>query len=43
MDDFYYSVEGLKGYDFSLSIMTGNDFLLFTIQNFLLQVCRLRE
>ena len=29
----FASVEGLKGYDFSLSIVTGNDFLSFTIQN----------
>lgn len=39
----FASVEGLKGYDFSLSIVTGNDFLSFTIQNFRFQVCRLRE
>ena len=38
----FASVEGLKGYDFSLSIVTGNDFLSFTIQNFRFQVCRLR-
>ena len=36
-------VEGLKGYDFSLSIVTGNDFLSFTIENFRFQVCRLRD
>ena len=39
----YASVEGLKGYDFSLSIVTGNDFLSFTIENFRFQVCRLRD
>ena len=39
----FASVEGLKGYDFSLSIVAGNDFLSFTIQNFRFQVCRLRD
>ena len=39
----FASIEGLKGYDFSLSIVTGNDFLSFTIQNFRFQVCRLRD
>ena len=39
----FASVEGLKGYDFSLSIVTGNDFLSFTIRNFRFQVCRLRD
>ena len=39
----FASVEGLKGYDFSLSIVTGNDFLSFTIKNFRFQVCRLRD
>ena len=39
----FASVEGLKGYDFSLSIVTGNDFLSFTIENFRFQVCRLRD
>ena len=38
----FASVEGMSGYDFSLSIVTGNDFLSFTIQNFRFQVCRLR-
>ena len=38
----FASVEGLKGYDFSLSIVTGDDFLSFIIQNFRFQVCRLR-
>lgn len=36
-------VQGLKGYDFSLSVVTGSDFLSFTIQNFQFQVCRLRD
>ena len=35
--------EGLKGYDFSLSIVTGNDFLSFVIDRFHFQVCRLRD
>jgi hypothetical protein len=39
----FASVEGLKGYDFSLSIVTGDDFLSFIIQNFRFQVCRLRN
>ena len=39
----FASIEGLKGYDFSLSIVTGNDFLSFTIKNFRFQVCRLRD
>ena len=39
----FASVEGLKGYDFSLSIVTGNDFLSFLIKNFRFQVCRLRD
>jgi hypothetical protein len=39
----FASVEGLKGYDFSLSIVTGNDFLSFTIEKFRFQVCRLRD
>ena len=39
----FASIEGLKGYDFSLSIVTGNDFLSFTIQKFRFQVCRLRD
>ena len=39
----FASVEGLKGYDFSLSIVAGNDFLSFTIQNFRFQICRLRD
>ena len=37
------SVKGLKGYDFSLSIVTGNDFLQFTIGNYKFHVCRLRD
>ena len=39
----FASVEGLKGYDFSLSIVTGNDFLSFIIENFRFQICRLRD
>jgi len=39
----FASVEGLKGYDFSLSIVTGDDFLSFIIQNFRFQVCRLKD
>ena len=39
----FASLEGLKGYDFSLSIVTGNDFLSFIIDNFRFQVCRLRD
>ena len=39
----FASIEGLKGYDFSLSIVTGNDFLSFIINNFRFQVCRLRD
>ena len=35
--------DGLKGYDFSLSIVTGNDFLAFKIDRFHFQVCRLRD
>ena len=36
-------IKGLKGYDFTLSVVTGNDFLSFTIENFHFQVCRLRD
>ena len=36
-------VTGSKGFDFSLSIVTGNDFLCFTIGKFKFQVCRLRD
>ena len=32
-----------KGFDFSLSIVTGNDFLSFIIKNVRFQVCRLRD
>ena len=39
----FASIKGLKGYDFSLSIVTGNDFLAFYIGNFHFQVCRLRD
>ena len=38
----FSSKKGLKGYDFSLSIVTDNDFLAFTIANFHFHVCRLR-
>ena len=41
--DTFASVKDLKGYDFSLSIVTGNDFLSFYIDNFHFQVCRLRD
>ena len=36
-------IDGAKGFDFSLSVVTGNDFLCFTIENFKFQVCRLRD
>lgn len=36
-------IDGAKGFDFSLSVVTGNDFLCFTINNFKFQVCRLRD
>ena len=39
----FASIRDLKGYDFSLSIVTGNDFLSFLIDNFRFQVCRLRD
>ena len=39
----FASIQDLKGYDFSLSIVTGNDFLSFLIDNFRFQVCRLRD
>ena len=39
----FSSIKGLKGYDFSLSIVTGNDFLSFYIDNYHFQVCRLRD
>ena len=38
----FSSIKGLKGYDFSLSIVTDNDFLSFTIENYHFHVCRLR-
>ena len=36
-------VQDAKGFDFSLSIVTGNDFLCFLIDKFRFQVCRLRD
>ena len=39
----FASIADLKGFDFSLSIVTGNDFLCFIIKNFRFQVCRLRD
>ena len=39
----FSGVKGLKGYDFTLSIVTGNDFLSFTIGDFDFQVCRLTD
>ena len=36
-------VQDAKGFDFSLSIVTGNDFLSFLIGKFRFQVCRLRD
>ena len=39
----FASTINLKGFDFSLSIVTGNDFLCFTIKGFRFQVCRLRD
>ena len=36
-------VQDAKGFDFSLSIVTGNDFLSFLIDKFRFQVCRLRD
>ena len=32
-----------KGFDFSLTVVTGNDFLSFIIDNLRFQVCRLRD
>ena len=37
------NIEGLSGFDFSLSIVTGNDYLSFAIKDFLFQVFRLRH
>lgn len=39
----FASREGLKGYDFSLSVVTGNDFLSFVTNGFHFQICRLRD
>ena len=38
----YASVEGLKGYDFSVSNLNENDCLSFVIHNFRFQVCRIQ-
>ena len=32
-----------KGFDFSLTVVTGNDFLSFVIDKFRFQICRLRD
>ena len=37
------SVKGLKGFDFTISKVTGSDFLSFTIDKFHFQVCRLQN
>ena len=34
---------GVNNYDFSLSVVTGGDFLSFSVDNFHFQVCRLRD
>ena len=34
---------GITNYDFSLSVVTGGDYLSFSIDNFNFQVCRLRD
>ena len=39
----FASIASLKGFDFSPSIVAGNDFLCFTIKKFRFQVCRLRD
>lgn len=39
----FTSKQGLAGYDFSLSVVTGNDFLSFIHNNFHFQICRLRD
>ena len=39
----FASVQGLKGFDFSLSIVTGSDFLSFNMNGFQFEVCRLRD
>ena len=37
------SVKGLKGFDFTISKVTGNDFLSFIIDKFHFQVCRIKN
>ena len=37
------SVKGLKGFDFTISKVTGSDFLSFSIDKFHFQVCRLKN
>ena len=37
------SVKGLKGFDFTISRVTGSDFLPFTIDKFHFQVCRIKN
>ena len=37
------SIKGLKGFDFTISKVTGNDFLSFTIDKFHFQVCRIKN
>lgn len=39
----YACLDGLKGYDFNVSAVSGNDFLSFKLNKFLIQVCRLNE
>ena len=37
------SVKGLKGFDFTISKVTGSDFLSFSIDKFHFQVCRIQN
>ena len=37
------SIKGLKGFDFTISKVTGSDFLSFSIDKFHFQVCRLQN
>ena len=37
------SVKGLKGFDFTVSKVTGSDFLSFSIDKFHFQVCRIKN
>ena len=39
----FVSPENLQGYDFSLSVVRGNDFMSFCIDNQKFQICRLRN